>query len=233
MIGLGVHRAICEYSIIVTYLMGNTLYIVLIALSFKTVIDFNLGVDWSIRYYIAVVLIPCLILAQIRKLKYLVPFSAIANVLIVVTFGITLYYVLEGPMEIMERPLFSSWAQLPLFFRYWSLATNSAANHSFFWKNLFFINMKISLQHGNICNGRYRHCDANWKFNVAATTFSGLSGCFKYGHDYGGRIVWCYGFTWIHSLWWCSARQHNTEFAQRDDVSAFFAVIIRIECSEF
>lgn len=97
--------------------MGNTVYMVLIATSFKVVMNYKLNVDWSVRYYIAAVAIPCLLLAQIRKLKYLVPFSIIANVSIVVTFAITLWYMFEGPLEIMKRPLFSSWSQLPLFFR--------------------------------------------------------------------------------------------------------------------
>lgn len=112
-----IHRAICEYGLTLTYLMGNTVYMVLIATSFKVVMNYKLNVDWSVRYYIAAVAIPCLLLAQIRKLKYLVPFSIIANVSIVVTFAITLWYMFEGPLEIMKRPLFSSWSQLPLFFR--------------------------------------------------------------------------------------------------------------------
>lgn len=110
-------RAICEYGLILTYLMGNTVYMVLIATSFQMVINYKLDVDWNVRYYIAVVVIPCFLLAQIRKLKYLVPFSMVANICIIVTFAITLRYILEGPMEIMKRPIFSSWSQLPLFFR--------------------------------------------------------------------------------------------------------------------
>lgn len=59
-----------------------------------------------------------IILGEIRQLKYLVPFSAIANLCILITFAITLFYMLTGPLHIHERPLFSSWGQLPLFFRY-------------------------------------------------------------------------------------------------------------------
>lgn len=81
------------------------------------VIHYKLHVDWDVRYYIAIVLIPSLMLGQIRQLKFLVPFSVIANVCIVSTFAITLYFIATGPMEISKRPLFSSWEQLPLFFR--------------------------------------------------------------------------------------------------------------------
>lgn len=80
-------------------------------------INDRLAVDWNVRFYIAVVVLPCIILGQIRKLKYLVPFSAMANGCIVITFAITLYYMLTGPIEISKRPMFSSFHQLPLFFR--------------------------------------------------------------------------------------------------------------------
>lgn len=84
-------------------------------------INITLGVNWDVRLYIAVVVFPCILLGEIRQLKYLVPFSAIANLCIIITFAITFYYMVTGPMEISERPLFSSWQQLPLFFRYINL----------------------------------------------------------------------------------------------------------------
>lgn len=93
------------------------MYIVLIASSFQMVVNFKLNVEWDLRYYIAVVVLPCLLLGQIRKLKYLVPFSVIANISIIVTFAITLWYILTGPIDIMERPLFAPWTRLPMFFR--------------------------------------------------------------------------------------------------------------------
>lgn len=72
-------------------------------------------VDLDVRLYIAIVVLPCIILGQIRQLKYLVPFSAIANLFIVITFAITLYYMFNGPLQISQRPMFSSFSQLPLF----------------------------------------------------------------------------------------------------------------------
>ncbi|XP_055313263.1 proton-coupled amino acid transporter-like protein pathetic [Sitodiplosis mosellana] len=108
-------RAFSEYGLVLTYLGANCVYIVFIATSFSNVLNSRLGVDWDVRYYIAVVTLPCIILGEIRKLKYLVPFSAIANLCIVVTFTITLYYMLSSPIK-LDRPKFSSFGQLPLFF---------------------------------------------------------------------------------------------------------------------
>lgn len=111
------HRAFTEYGLVLTYLGANCVYIVFIATSFSKVINDRLAVDWDVRYYIAVVVLPCIILGEIRKLKYLVPFSMIANLCIVITFAITLYFMFTGPIEPGKRPMFSSFGQLPLFFR--------------------------------------------------------------------------------------------------------------------
>lgn len=114
-------RVFCDYGQVCTYLGANCVYIVFIATSFSKVINHELKVDWDIRLYVAAVVVPCIILGEIRQLKYLVPFSAIANLCILITFAITLFYMLTGPLPIHERPLYSSWGQLPLFFRYFHI----------------------------------------------------------------------------------------------------------------
>lgn len=100
-----------------TYLGANCVYILFIATSLSKVVNYGLGVNWDVRFYIAIVFVPCIILGEIRKLKYLVPFSAIATLCLLMAFGITFYFIITGPLEIRERPSFSSWGQLPLFFR--------------------------------------------------------------------------------------------------------------------
>jgi solute carrier family 36 (proton-coupled amino acid transporter) len=91
-------------------------YIVFIGASIKDVINFSFGIDWDIRVYIAMSLLPVLIVGQIRELKYLVPFSALANLFIVITFSITLYYMFNVPLDFSDKPMFASWGTLPLFF---------------------------------------------------------------------------------------------------------------------
>lgn len=111
-------RTFCESSLLATYFGVDCVLIVHIANSFRKVISSEFAVDWDIRWYIAMVLLPCLVLAEIRELKYLVPFSAIANLCLLITFGIIAYYMFTGPMLIEERPLFTSWSELPTFFRW-------------------------------------------------------------------------------------------------------------------
>lgn len=100
-----------------TYLGANCVYIVLIGTSFHDVFNYQLGVNWDLRYYIAFSVLPCIILGEIRQLKYLVPFSAVANVCMVVTLAITFYFTVTGPIEITEKPLYQSWKLFPNFIR--------------------------------------------------------------------------------------------------------------------
>lgn len=122
-----------------TYYGANCVYIVFIATTIHDIINFELGLDWDVRAYIAICLLPILLISQvrtnkhngtlqlefelqrflfqIRQLKYLVPFSALANIFIVITFAITLYFMFNEPLDFSERKLFSSWGQLPYFFR--------------------------------------------------------------------------------------------------------------------
>lgn len=103
-------------SLMATYYAAACVYIVFIATSFHDVINYDLGINWDVRIYIALTLIPCLFIGQIRNLKWLVPFSALANLFIVVTFGITLYYMFNTPLVVSDKPLIAKASQIPLFF---------------------------------------------------------------------------------------------------------------------
>lgn len=96
---------------------SSCLYIIFVATSFRSVINHELSVDWDVRYYIVVTLIPCILIGEIRKMKHLVPFSIIANLCLIITFAITLWYILKSPLDIGERPLFQDWSGVPVFFR--------------------------------------------------------------------------------------------------------------------
>ena len=54
---------------------------------------------------------------SIRNLKFLAPFSLVANVFEFYTLGVIFYYIFKDPLPSFEsRPLFSSWEKLPIFF---------------------------------------------------------------------------------------------------------------------
>lgn len=71
--------------------------------------------DIYIGVYMLALLLPLILLTWIKNLKLLAPFSTFANVITVVSFGITLYYIIiKGPTfegreavgEIKDFPLY-------------------------------------------------------------------------------------------------------------------------------
>lgn len=112
-------------------------------LSFQ-VINKVAEIDWDSKIYMAIILVPLILICQIRVLKFLVPFSMVANILMGtdcihldawtcpcnnnrfpilvagVSIIITLYYIFEDVKElgdnVGDRNLVSDISSLPLFF---------------------------------------------------------------------------------------------------------------------
>lgn len=100
-----------------TYYSAGCVYIVFIANTFHDVFNAMLNIDLSVRVYILIIMIPILLIGQIRSLKFLVPFSGSANIFILITFGIVLFYIFREPLELDDKPLIVSWTKWPVFFR--------------------------------------------------------------------------------------------------------------------
>lgn len=66
--------------------------------------------------YILTVIPAVLLLGQVRNLKYMVPFSMVANICMMIGFAITLYYVFTGIQLTGDVKLFASPEKLPTFF---------------------------------------------------------------------------------------------------------------------
>jgi solute carrier family 36 (proton-coupled amino acid transporter) len=60
-------------------------------------------------------LVPILAFTQIKNLKYLAPFSGFANLLLVLTFIICLYYICIDFPSLTSRPMSVDVGKLPLF----------------------------------------------------------------------------------------------------------------------
>lgn len=91
-------------------------YIVFISTNLKEVVDYYTDTDKDLRVYMAALLPLLIVFNLVRNLKYLAPFSMVANVLIATGMGITFYYIFRDLPTIKDVPNFSSWSQLPLFF---------------------------------------------------------------------------------------------------------------------
>ena len=57
----------------------------------------------------AIILVPMLMLCSIRNLKYLTPFSMIANVLQMTGLALIFFYLLQDMPKSWQRKYFASW----------------------------------------------------------------------------------------------------------------------------
>ncbi|XP_039746268.1 proton-coupled amino acid transporter-like protein pathetic [Pararge aegeria] len=109
-------KTVIDYSMVATYISVLCVYTVFIASSFKEAIDgWYPALNISIQVYCVLCLVPLVLICQIRNLKYLVPFSATANILIVVVFAVTMYYIFIDLPSPKEREMVASVTQWPLF----------------------------------------------------------------------------------------------------------------------
>ncbi|XP_021709821.1 proton-coupled amino acid transporter-like protein CG1139 isoform X2 [Aedes aegypti] len=91
------------------------LFQIFIATSLRDVINNQLQIAWSTGVYVAIVTVLIALIIQIRVLKYLVPFSALSNALMIIAFGITLSFLVNEPVSLDNRNLWPEWNRLPFF----------------------------------------------------------------------------------------------------------------------
>ncbi|KAF9405851.1 hypothetical protein HW555_013573 [Spodoptera exigua] len=109
-------KELVDYSMCITYFSVLCVYVVFIGSSMKEILDVYMPDNpLSIQAACALTLVPLVLICQIRNLKYLVPFSALANLLILVVFVITIYYVFLDLPSPKEREMVASITQWPLF----------------------------------------------------------------------------------------------------------------------
>ncbi|XP_076752801.1 proton-coupled amino acid transporter-like protein pathetic [Xylocopa sonorina] len=111
-----VSRIFVNAALCATYVGGACVYVVFVSTSIKQVVDYHSGTDIPIRMYILSLLPAVVLLGQVRNLKYMVPFSMIANLSMMIGFAITLYYVFDDIEIPSNVKLIASVKQLPTFF---------------------------------------------------------------------------------------------------------------------
>ncbi|XP_063224888.1 proton-coupled amino acid transporter-like protein pathetic [Bacillus rossius redtenbacheri] len=110
-------RIFANFIMAATYLSSLCVYLVFIATSIKQVVEHHYPDNViDIRLYVAMLMPFALALGMIRELKYLVPFSALANGFIVVGFAITLWYTVCDIPPAGDKPYVAAAAELPVFF---------------------------------------------------------------------------------------------------------------------
>lgn len=109
-------KATINLFLVIDLLGCCCVYIGFVAKNIKQVADFYSATDYDVRYYMAMLLIPLLLINLIRNLKYLAPFSMMANMLIAVGIGITFYYIFKDLPSFTSQPQVVDIKKLPMFF---------------------------------------------------------------------------------------------------------------------
>ncbi|XP_043802069.1 proton-coupled amino acid transporter-like protein pathetic [Apis laboriosa] len=106
-----VNAALCA-----TYIGGACVYVVFVSTSIKQLVDFHTGMAIPIRLYILTLIPAVLLLGQVRNLKFMVPFSIVANLSMMTGFALTLYYIFNDIKIPSHVKPIASIEQLPSFF---------------------------------------------------------------------------------------------------------------------
>ncbi|XP_023937477.1 proton-coupled amino acid transporter-like protein CG1139 [Bicyclus anynana] len=99
----------------ITQLGFCCVYIVFIANNVKMICD-QYDIHIGLSVHMIFVFVPVLLICMIRNLKYLTPFSTLANVLMAIGVGAVLYEATQDLPSVESRVYLASWYQLPLYF---------------------------------------------------------------------------------------------------------------------
>lgn len=92
-----------------------SVYSVIIAENFKQVLNYHFKTDIDLRVLIACLLVPLILMCWIPNLKYLAPFSMVANGFMGVSLAITFYYLIKNFQPLSKVPMVAPVEDFPHF----------------------------------------------------------------------------------------------------------------------
>jgi proton-coupled amino acid transporter len=109
-------KHLINYGLFITYFGTCSVYTVIIAEHIMQLIAHYFSVEYDVHVYIAILLVPLILMSWVPNLKYLAPFSMVANVFMGVGLLITFYYLTQDMPAVSDRPLHTSLLKIPPFF---------------------------------------------------------------------------------------------------------------------
>lgn len=91
--------------------LWNNLFLFILQVVDKYIPSVNL----SVEYYCLIILVPLCLLCQVRYLKFLAIFSMLANIFLVLTYFICLYYIFGGEISFADKKVVGNPARFPAF----------------------------------------------------------------------------------------------------------------------
>ncbi|CAB3228537.1 unnamed protein product [Arctia plantaginis] len=109
-------KMFAEFSLFFTYIGVCCIFTVLIATSIKQLLDTYVStVILSVEFYCLILLVPLCLMVQIRHLKWLAPFSLLANIMLFATFAICLYYIFGEKLTFTDKVAVGHFSRFPAF----------------------------------------------------------------------------------------------------------------------
>ncbi|XP_047545681.1 proton-coupled amino acid transporter-like protein CG1139 isoform X1 [Vanessa atalanta] len=109
-------RIFIDWAMALTILGACAVYVILLVESVEQIVNhFYEKNKLNTTLYCLMFLAPILVFTQIKNLKYIAPFSGFANILLVLTFLICLYYICNEFPSFDSRPMAVPVGRLPLF----------------------------------------------------------------------------------------------------------------------
>lgn len=104
-------------AFLLVYQIGTCcVYVVFVSENIQYVLMEHFKLDVSVNQVMLCILMPLILINWVRDLKYLAPFSAIANVVTIVSFGIIMYYLFRETPTFEGKAPVGKLANFPLFF---------------------------------------------------------------------------------------------------------------------
>lgn len=104
-------------AFLLVYQIGTCcVYVVFVSENIYFVLTKYFGIEITVFQIMLCVLLPLVLINWVRDLKYLAPFSAIANAVTIVSFGIILYYIFRDAPTLEGKVPAGKLANFPLFF---------------------------------------------------------------------------------------------------------------------
>lgn len=104
-------------TFLLIYQLGTCcVYVVFVSSNIKSIVDLYVEEETDVRLFMLIVLLPLILINWVRNLKYLAPFSTVANVITLASFAIILYYIFREPISFEGLDAVGQLRNWPLFF---------------------------------------------------------------------------------------------------------------------
>lgn len=104
-------------TFILIYQIGTCcVYIIFVASNIQRIANNYMDDEIDIKIYCLILLLPLILLNWVRNLKYLAPFSTVANGVTIIGFGVIFYYIFDTGVSVDKGEAVGELAKFPLYF---------------------------------------------------------------------------------------------------------------------